>query len=68
MSKSLRKLKKEKDFHGRLFHDQGEAARWLERMQLKHGFTSHEYGIQPWKAEDNTYLTLAYLHRSKTDG
>jgi translation initiation factor IF-3 len=60
----IRKLKKQPNFHGRLFTEQDVASIWLERMSQKMG-SLYEYGSQPWKAEDNSYLTLAYLHRSE---
>ena len=60
----IRKLKKMQDFHGRLFHDEGNAYDWLERIQRKMGM-GYTYGHQPWKAEDNTSLTLAYLYKGE---
>lgn len=60
----IRKLKKMQGFHGRLFHDEGDAYDWLERIQRKMGM-GYTYGHQPWKAEDNTHLTLAYLHKGE---
>ena len=60
----IRKLKKMQGFHGRLFHDEGAAYDWLERIQRKMGM-GYTYGHQPWKAEDDTYLTLAYLHKGE---
>lgn len=61
---SLRKLKKMPEFHGRLFADSDDASNWLDRIRSKMG-SNYEYGSRSWKAEDNTYLTLAYLHRSE---
>jgi hypothetical protein len=52
------------EFHGRLFIDNDDAMTWLDRMRSKMG-SAYEYDSRPWKAEDNTYLTLAYLHRSE---
>lgn len=60
----IRKLKKMPGYHARLFADGEAASKWLERMQQKMGMT-YEVGSQSWKAEDNSYLTLAYLHRSE---
>ena len=61
---SLRKLKKMPEFHGRLFADSDDAVTWLDRIRSKMG-SAYEYDSRSWKAEDNTYLTLAYLHRSE---
>ena len=61
---SLRKLKKMPEFHGELFADSDDAMIWLYRIRSKMG-SAYEYGSRSWKAEDNTYLTLAYLHRSE---
>ena len=61
---SLRKLKKMPEFHGELFADSDDAMIWLDRIRSKMG-SAYEYGSRSWKAEDNTYLTLAYLHRSE---
>jgi hypothetical protein len=61
----IRKLNKMQDFHGRLFHDESAAYSWLDRIQAKMG-SRYTYGHQPWKAEDDTYLTLAYLHKGET--
>jgi hypothetical protein len=61
---SLRKLKKMPEFYGELFADSDDAMTWLDRMRSKMG-SAYEYGSRSWKAEDNTYLTLAYLHRSE---
>jgi hypothetical protein len=60
----IRKLKKMPDFHGRLFHEEDKAFKWIDRMERKMR-AGYLYGHQPWKAEDNTYLTLAYLHRGE---
>ena len=61
---SLRKLKKMPEFHGELFADSDDAMIWLDRIRSKMG-SAYEYGSRSWKADDNTYFTLAYLHRSE---
>lgn len=61
---SLRKLKNMPEFHGRLFADSDTASNWLDRMRQKMG-SAYEFDSRSWKAEDSSYLTLAYLHRSE---
>lgn len=61
MALSLRKLKKLDGYFGRLFVDEDDANKWLERMQMKMG-SGFVFDKRPHK-EGSTNLTLAFMHK-----
>lgn len=58
---SLRKLKKLDGYFGRLFTNNEDAYKWLERMQMKMG-SDFIFDTRPQK-EGDAYLVLAFMHK-----